>query len=177
VCGWFAERFRHVERTNPLPSPNCEVSHEAEGRSQSRKGGNADLIADDALSQRPLFMLNVGDVFCDSGYECRPCFVITTVATIQVFITGVDEYILERWNNPTGVWTHGNGRRQVKINKVMNSDRRNGYPRFITAFQPLNNSSSIILFIITFIERSICYDLLMGTDTISMHCRGLKNKC
>jgi hypothetical protein len=45
VGGWFAERFRRVWRTNLPPSPNCEVSHEAEGGSpKQERGGNADLL-------------------------------------------------------------------------------------------------------------------------------------
>jgi hypothetical protein len=44
VGGWFAERFRRVWRTNPPPSPNCEVSHEAEGGTQSRKRGGMQIL-------------------------------------------------------------------------------------------------------------------------------------
>ena len=87
----------------------------------------------------PIFLCDVGNVLRNFGNELRSALVGPAVAWVQVIITAIDQYCPERWKNPMSVWGMVMVWRQVKINKVRNSDNRNIYliyTWFITAFQP-----------------------------------------
>ena len=88
-----------------------------------------------------LSLCNLSYSIGDSGNEFRARFIVTAVTSFKVFIAGFNEYIAEGSMNPTSIWRHGNGWSRVKINKVLNSDGWNGYPRFIYCLSATQQST------------------------------------